>query len=320
MKKRHHHQQDKRAASAASPADDSVEARLLDSRTVGKAALLGLTARKIVEGSMAGLNKSPLSGFAIEFRQHREYTPGDELKHVDWKLYGKTDRFYIKQYEQETNFDCSLLLDASESMAYGKGSQNKLEYGRVLASVFSYLVLSERNRLTLQFFDREVEDTLPPTSNPGSLHNLCELLVAREPTRQTAIGDILRKLADRLRTRGICIIISDFFDDTDAVVKGLRRLSFQGQEVIVFHVMHPDELEFPFDGTVEFDGFEVADIQTLQPRRIRESYLKTITAFRKDIQKACEQNDITYTLVDTSKSPEEIISGFLTTRMHYTGR
>jgi uncharacterized protein (DUF58 family) len=296
-----------------------VETRLLDSRTVGKAALLGLTARKIVEGTMAGLNKSPLSGFAIEFRQHREYAPGDELKHVDWKLYGKTDRFYIKQYEQETNFDANLLLDASESMAYGKGSQNKLEYGRVLASVFSYLTLSDRNRLTLQFFDQEVENTLPPTTNPGSLHNLCELLVARTPTRQTAIGGVLQELADRLRTRGICMIISDFFDDTDAVIKGLRRLAFQGQEVIVFHIMHPDELGFPFDGTVEFEGLEGAPNRTLQPRRIRESYLKTITAFREDIQKACEQNDITYTLVDTSKTPEEIISGFLTTRLHYTG-
>jgi len=298
----------------------TVEERLLDSHTVGKATLLGMMARKIVEGSMAGENKSPFSGFAIEFRQHREYAPGDELKHIDWRLFGRTDRFYIKQYEQETNFDATLLLDASESMAYGEGATNKMEYGRVLAAVFAHLALMDRNRLTLRLFDTEARELQPPSSNPGTLHNLLENLVRQEPGRETAIGGILKDLTAKLRARGICIVISDLFDDPDEVLAGLRHLAFQGQEVIVFHIMHPDELEFPFEGTVEFEGFEVPDKLLMQPQRIRESYLENVTAFRDRIRKTCEQNDIGYTLVNTAKPPEVIVSGFLSSRAHSATR
>jgi len=320
LKKRKPPRLSKTSTFAAPRRPKTVEERLLDSQTVGKATLLGLMARKIVEGSMAGLNKSPFSGFAIEFRQHREYAPGDELKHIDWRLFGRTDRFYIKQYEQETNFEATLLLDASESMAYGEGAQNKMEFGRILAAVFAYLVLMDRNRLTFRLFDTDARDVLPPTSNPGTLHNILERMVRQEPERETAIGGILKDLAATLRAKGICIVISDLFDEPDEVLEGLRHLAFLGQEVIVFHVMHPDELEFPFDGTVEFEGFEVPDKLLMQPQRIRESYLETVNAFRNRIQKTCEQNDIGYTLVDTSKSPEEIVAGFLSSRAHATGR
>ncbi|MFP4352745.1 MAG: DUF58 domain-containing protein [Puniceicoccaceae bacterium] len=298
----------------------TVEERLLDSRAVGKATLLGMMARKIVEGSMAGENKSPFSGFAIEFRQHREYAPGDELKHIDWRLFGRTDRFYIKQYEQETNFDATLLLDASESMAYGEGARNKMEYGRVLAAVFAHLILMDRNRLAVRLFDTDARELQPPSSNPGALHNLLESLVRREPGRETAIGGILDDLAAKLRARGICILISDLFDDPDKVLEGLRHLAFLGQEIIVFHVMHPDELEFPFDGTVEFEGYEVPEKLLLQPRRVRESYLENVAAFRNRIRRTCEQNDIRYTLVNTGKPPEEIVSGFLSSRAHSAAR
>ncbi len=296
----------------------SATERLLDSRAVSKATLLGMMARKIVEGSMAGENKSPFSGFAIEFRQHREYAPGDELKHIDWRLFGRTDRFYIKQYEQETNFDATLLLDASESMAYGNGSRNKMEYGRILAAVFAHLVLMDRNRLTLRLFDTESREAQPPSSNPGTLHALLENLVRQKPARETAIGGILKDLAAQLRARGICIVISDLFDEPEEVLQGLRHLAFLGQEVIVFHVMHPDELEFPFEGTVEFEGYELPEKLLLQPQRIRESYLESVTAFRDQIRRTCEQNDIGYVLVDTSKPPEAIVTGFLSSRAHST--
>lgn len=277
-----------------------------------------MMARKIVEGSMAGENKSPFSGFAIEFRQHREYAPGDELKHIDWRLFGRTDRFYIKQYEQETNFDATLLLDASESMAYGEGSRNKMEYGRILAAVFAHLILKDRNRLTLRLFDTESREAQPPSSNPGALHALLENLVRQKPARETAIGGILKDLAAQLRARGIRIVISDLFDEPEEVLQGLRHLAFLGQEVIVFHVMHPDELEFPFEGTVEFEGYELPEKLVLQPQRIRESYLESVTAFRDQIRRTCEQNDIGYVLVDTSKPPEAIVTGFLSSRAHST--
>ncbi|MGF1485056.1 MAG: DUF58 domain-containing protein [Opitutales bacterium] len=296
------------------------EQRLLDTNAIARAEALGLHARKIVEGSMAGRYKSPFTGFAIEFNQHREYTAGDDLRHLDWKLFGRTDRYYIKQYEQETNFDASILLDGSKSMQYGSGATTKMEYGRLLAACLSYLILSERNSCTLGVFDTELRAFYPKTSTPRAINNICQTLVDFEPVAQSSIGKVLSDMAGQVKRRGIVIVISDFFDDPEAVLDGLRHFAFAKHDVVVFHVMDPYELEFPFDGTVEFEGLEVPDKLLLQPWNIRQSYLDEVTQFMDTLRIGCERSDISYNLVNTAEKPTEVLNRYLATRLRTTGR
>ncbi len=296
------------------------EQRLLDSDTIARAENLGLHARKIVEGSMAGRYKSPFTGFAIEFSQHREYTAGDDLRHLDWKLFGRTDRYYIKQYEQETNFDAHLLLDGSKSMQYGSGATSKLEYGRVLAACLAYLVLTERNGCALGVFDTQLRSFYPKTSTPRAITNLCRTLVDFEPNDQSSIGKVLHDMANQVRRRGLVIVISDFFDDPTEILDSLRHFAFARHDVVVFHTMDPYELEFPFDGTVEFEGLEVPEKLLLQPWNIRQSYLDEVKQFLDTLRIGCEQADISYNLVNTAESPNEVLNRYLAARLRTTGR
>jgi uncharacterized protein (DUF58 family) len=300
--------------------DAHPEQRLLETNTIQRAEKLGLHARKVVEGAMAGPYKSPFTGFAIEFNQHREYTAGDDLRHLDWKLFGRTDRYYIKQYEQETNFDAHVLLDGSKSMQYGSGATTKLDYGRVIAACMAYLILTERNSCAVGMFDTQMRAFYPKTSTPRAITNICRTLVDFEPDGQSNIARVLHDMASHITRRGIVIVISDFFDDPDEVLDGLRHFAFAKHDVIVFHTMDPYELEFPFDGTVEFEGLEVPDKLLLQPWQIRKSYLDEVKSFLDRLRLGCEHADIHYNLVNTSESVNEVINRYLATRLHTTGR
>src|SRR5688500_13037679 len=239
---------------------------LLDPTAIQRGESLGLHARFVVEGYMAWEHKSPFRGFAIEFTQHREYAPGDDIRHLDWKVLGRTDRYYLKQYEQETNYVATLLLDGSESMKYGSGSLSKLQYGKMIAAVLSYLILHQRDAVSVGIFDTAVRGQVPRTGNLASIHNIMNVLAEFNPTSQTNIASVLHDVAGQIRRKGIVILISDCFDDEEKILEGIQHLRFGGSEVILFHVMDPFELEFPFNGMVEFDGLELPGKVLTRPR------------------------------------------------------
>ena len=299
---------------------DPATATLLDPIAISRAESLGLNARFIVEGYMAGEHKSPYRGFAIEFAQHREYTHGDDPRHLDWKVLGRTDRYYIKQYEQETNYVGHLLLDGSESMKYGSGKLSKLQYGKVMAACLAYLILHQRDAAALALFDTEVREYSPRSDNLATIHKLMARLAAYEPRGQTQIGTVLHDMARQLRRKGIVIIISDFFDDEQQVLEGIQHLRFGGSEVVAFHLMDPYELEFPFTGLVEFEGLEQFPRILTRPAEIRKSYLQEVAAFRQRLQDGCERNQCHYTLVNTAQPLHEVLSAYLAFRLRTTNR
>jgi uncharacterized protein (DUF58 family) len=294
----------------------SYDSRLLDPAVIQRAELLGLNARQIVEGYMAGAHKSPLRGMAIEFAQHREYAPGDDLRHLDYKVLGRTDRYYIKQYEQETNFVAHVLLDGSESMQYGSGKVTKFEYARQMAATLAYLILLQRDAVAVSVFDQATRTRQPRTDNMGKLHDILMNLAAFEPAEQTDIARILHDLAGEMKKKGIVILISDLFDDEERILEGVQHLLFGGHEVLVFHVMDHAEVEFPFTGSVEFVGLEQGPRVTTQPAALRKSYCAEVKAFRDRVRQACERNRCHYVFVDTSQGWGEVLGGYLASRQH----
>jgi uncharacterized protein (DUF58 family) len=298
--------------------DAKNEINLLDPVAISKAENLGLNARYIVEGYMAGEHKSPYHGFAVEFAQHREYTHGDDTRHLDWKVVGRTDRYYIKQYEQETNYVAHLLLDGSESMQYASGKISKLQYGKMMAACLAYLILYQRDAVALGLFDQTVRDYTPRSDSRATIHKLMAKLAAFDPRDQTNIGSVLHDMARQIRRKGIVIVISDFFDDEQRVLDGIQHLRFGGNEVVVFHVMDPYELEFPFTGLVEFDGLEQVPKVLTRPSEIRKSYLREVEAFRTRLRNGCERNQCHYNLINTSQPLHEVLNAYLAFRLRTT--
>jgi uncharacterized protein (DUF58 family) len=292
---------------------------LLDPEAISKAEALGLHARYVVEGYMAGEHKSPYRGFAVEFAQHREYSHGDDTRHLDWKVLGRTDRYYIKQYEQETNYVANVLLDGSESMKYGSGKLTKLQYGKMLAACLAYLILHQRDAVAVGLFDTTMRDYSPRTDSKATIHTLMARLAAFEPKEQTNIATVLHDMARQTRRKGIVIVISDFFDDEQAVLDGIQHLRFGGNEVIVFHVMDPYELEFPFMGLVEFEGLEQVPKILTRPSEIRRSYLREVEAFRLRLRNGAEKNNCHYILVNTSQPLHEVLTAYLGFRLRTAG-
>ena len=293
---------------------------LLEPQTIQHAESLGLHARFIVEGYMAGEHKSPFRGFAVEFTQHREYVPGDDLRHLDWKVLGRTDRYYLKQYEQETNYVANILLDGSESMKYGSASITKLHYAKMLAACLSYLILYQRDAISVGIFDTTLQSNIPRTGNLASIHNIMAILAAFDPKYQTNIASVLHETAAHLRRKGITILISDLFDDEDKILDGIQHLRFGGNEVIVFHTLDPFEITFPFTGMTEFQGLENIPKLMTRPKEIRKSYLREFEAFRKRIKDGCDRNNTHYVLVNTSHPLNEVLSGYLAFRLKTTTR
>ncbi len=293
---------------------------LLDPVAISRAESLGLNARFIVEGYMAGEHKSPYRGFAVEFAQHREYTHGDDTRHLDWKVLGRTDRYYIKQYEQETNYVANILLDGSESMKYGSGRLTKLQYGKMMAACLAYLILHQGDAVALGLFDSTMRDYTPRSDSTATIHRLMGKLAAFEPKEPTNLAAVLHDVAVQIRRKGIVIIISDFFDDEAKILDGIQHLRFGGNEVIVFHTLDPHELEFPFLGMVEFEGLEGIPKVLTRPSEIRKTYLREIEAFRKRLREGCENNQCHYVLVNTAQPLHEVLSGYLAFRLRTTNR
>lgn len=281
---------------------------------IARAQALGVKARAIVEGLRVGDHKSPYRGFSVEFVQHREYVPGDDLRHIDWKSYGRSERYTIKQYEQETNFLGHILVDASRSMFYGEGDSNKLEYAKVLAATLAYLIIHQRDCASLAIFDKAWRTRLPASGQMNHLQVVLATLQDTEPSEKTSIGPLLQELAQQIRRRGLVFLISDFFDDIDSLMKGVQNLRFQGHEVILFHILHPDEVQFPFDGTVKFDALEEKRDVLTRPHLIRPAYLRALEAYLKELQNACDRNRCDYVLMNTGKPLAESLTAYLAKR------
>jgi uncharacterized protein (DUF58 family) len=287
---------------------------LLDPDAVSKGDALGLMARKIVEGYRVGEHRSPFQGFAIEFAQHREYTPGDDTRHLDWKVFGRSERYYIRQYEQDTNFVANIVLDGSASMNYGSGKLSKLQYGKVFAACLAHVILTQRDAVALAMVGEEIQEYLPRTDNQQRIRHIMQRLAAFQGKGGTRLGNSLQQVARQTSRRGIVIIISDLFDDEEGLASGLERFAFSGNEVIVFQTLDSHELTFPFDGTWEFRNLEGEDHLKIAPEDYRKAYLKNFGEFQTRIRRMCEKFRAHYVLADTSKSLAETLSGYLAFR------
>ncbi|MBI3410455.1 MAG: DUF58 domain-containing protein [Planctomycetes bacterium] len=290
-------------------------AKYLHPDVIARAQALGVKARTVVEGLRVGDHRSPYRGFSVEFVQHREYVPGDDIRHIDWKSYGRSERYTIKQYEQETNFAAHILLDASRSMLYGEGATNKLEYGKVLAASLAYLVIHQRDSASLSVFDAGWRDRLPASGQPGHVQTILQTLESVEPREKTSIGPLLHDLAQQVTRRGLVFLISDCFDEVDALLDGLQHLRFQGHEVTVFHVLHPDEVEFPFSGMIKFDAMEETLKLLTRPQLIRPAYLRALKTYLKEFQTGCERNRCDYVLLNTRRPLSEALTEHLARRL-----
>lgn len=282
---------------------------------IARAQALGVKARTIVEGVRVGEHRSPYRGFSVEFVQHREYVPGDDTRHIDWKSYGRSERYTIKQYEQETNFISHILMDASRSMLYGDGDTNKLEYAKLLAACMSYLIIHQRDSVSLSVFDAGWRSRLPASGQPGHMRTILEKLEDTNPQEKTSIGPLLHDLAQQIKRRGLVFMISDCFDDPEAMLDGLKHLRFDGHEVTVFHVLHPDELEFPFAGMVKFDGLEERMQLLTRPQMIRPAYMRALKNYMEQLQRGCDQIRCDYVLLNTARPLSEALTAYLAKRL-----
>jgi len=284
--------------------------KYLDPEVLMQLGDLELIAREVVEGLRVGSHRSQLRGFSTEFAHHRQYVPGDSLRTIDWRLYGRSDRYYTKLYEAETNFDCHVLIDSSSSMTYGSGKVSKLEYAKFLAASLAYIVIKQRDSVGLSVFDSEVRAYLPPRSTMGVLLQMDQLLRDANPTPKTAIAKQLHDISLVMKRRSFVVVISDFLSDVDDVMAGLDHLRFDGHNVMVLHTLDPHELEFPFKGTWQFDGLEGEEPLITQPERIREDYLANLNEYLTAFRDGCVASQVDYALVDTSRPLEVVLSEF----------
>jgi uncharacterized protein (DUF58 family) len=289
---------------------------LLDPRTIAQLQGLALRARRVVEGYVAGLHRSPYHGFSNEFAEHREYVAGDDLRYVDWKVFGKTDKVYLKQFEVETNLICYLLLDTSESMQYqGPGAAlSKLAYAQCAAAALAYLVLHNRDSVGLATFDQEVRQLIRPSSTPTQLKQLLSVMEETTAARKTRTGPIFHDLAERLGRRGIVVVLSDLFDDVDAMLAGLKHFRHRRHDVIVLHILDPAEIDFPFQKITMFKGLEALGQVITEPRSLRAAYQTEVSLFLKRVKTGCRAHQIDYLTIRTDEPLDAVLTAFLSAR------
>lgn len=286
----------------------------LDPAVIARIHGLELRARSVVDGFLAGQHRSAQHGFAVEFAQHREYSPGDDLRRLDWKVYGRTERFYLKQYEQETDFIAWLLVDASQSMAFGDGPLNKYDYACTAAAGLASLILRQSDRAGLAVFDARIRSLHRPSSQPPHLKEIVRSLEAGTSAAPTRIGPVLHEIAGRLQGRGLVMLLSDLFDDVPSIVAGLQHLKFDRHDVIVFHVLDAAERDFPFEDPTLFRGLEVPHEMLTDPRGLRAGYLRELASFELELQRACRGLDIDFVPLRTDENLGVVLAKYLAHR------
>jgi uncharacterized protein (DUF58 family) len=289
--------------------------RFLDPAVIARLSSMELKARTVVEGFLSGLHRSPYKGFSVEFAEYRQYLPGDDLSTLDWKVFARSDRHYVKKFEEETNLDGHVLLDVSASMAYrGGAAMSKLEYGSVLAASLAYLMHRQRDATGLIAFDDRIRHRLPASARPGHLHAILLALEQTAPGARSDVGRPLHQLADALGKRSLVVVISDLLDDPDRVVRGLKHLRFRGTDVIVFQVLDPHELQFPFRGAARFTDVESADEVVADPAHVRDGYLEALAALRARYEKELRGAGIDFLSLDTSQPLDFALLAYLDAR------
>jgi uncharacterized protein (DUF58 family) len=290
------------------------ELRFLDPAVLARLGTLELKARTVVEGFLSGLHRSPYKGFSVEFAEYRQYMPGDDLSSIDWKVYARSDRYYVKKFEEETNLDCYLLLDVSASMGYGSHGITKLQYASVLAASLAYLMNRQRDAVGLTAFDETIVDMVRPSARPGHLHSILLTLDRMKLGRRTDVSKPLHLLANGIVKRGMVVLISDLLDDPQRVVDGLRHFRFRGTDVIVFHVMDPDELTFPFERASRFRDLEGGGEVMAVPALVRQQYLEALNGALDTYRRELGGAGIDYRLLNTSEPLEFALMAYLSTR------
>jgi uncharacterized protein (DUF58 family) len=291
-----------------------VRGNFLDPATIARLGTLDLKARTIVEGFLNGLHRSPFKGFSVEFAEYRQYLPGDDLATLDWKVYARTDRHFVKKFEEETNLECHILLDVSRSMGYASGALTKLQYGSYLAAALAYLMNRQRDAVGLIAFDDEIIEMRPASARAG---HLTALLVTLERLRlgdQTNVAKPLKDLAEAIRKRGLVVLISDLLDDPDRVLEGLKHFRYRGTEVIAFQILDPAELNFPFEQVARFRDVETSEEVLAVPATVRPMYLKAIGDLQERYRRELRLAGIDYVMLDTSVPLETGLMSYLMTR------
>jgi uncharacterized protein (DUF58 family) len=288
--------------------------QFLDPAVIARLGTLELKARTIVEGFLSGLHRSPFKGFSVEFAEYRQYIPGDDLSTIDWKVYARSDRYYVKKFEEETNLDCHLMIDVSGSMAYGSRGVTKFHYAACLAASLAYLMNRQRDAVGLMAFDQRIVDMVPASARSGHLRSLLVALERLRPGQATDVSTPLHQLADSLSKRGLVVLVSDLLDDPDAVIRGLKHFQHRGTDVIVFQVLDPDELEFPFDRATRFEDLETSEEVMAVPGLVREHYLREIHRLIDRYRRELGAAGIDYQLLKTTDPLEIALLSYLSTR------
>jgi uncharacterized protein (DUF58 family) len=286
-----------------------------DPLVLAKISNMSLRARHVVEGLLSGLHESPYRGYSVEFAEHREYAPGDEIRRIDWKAYGKFDRYFVKEYEEETNLRAYLLLDASASMDYGSRGMTKFDYGCYLAASLAYLMLRQGDYVGLVTFGAELQRYIPPRSGLKHIQALASHLEATRPQGETHLDQVLREVAGKITKRGMIVVISDLFDTSEAVMRALKYFRHRRNDVMVFHLLDHNELEFPFDRLTVFEDIEDAALRVLsEPRTIRDAYVQQIQIFIEEYRRACRRELIDYNLFPTTTPLDVALTRYLARR------
>lgn len=295
--------------------------KLLDPEVIARLHGLKLRARQIAAGSISGMHRSAFHGFSVEFAEHRQYTPGDDVRYIDWRIFGRADRLYVKNYEEETNLRCNLLVDTSSSMRYGaaRGRMSKFDYARRLAASLAYVLISQQDAVGLITFDEQVRQHLPSATGRTQLANLVQVLETAECAGRTRVKVLFHQLAEELRKRSMVILISDLLADADAVIDGLAHIAHAGHELIVLHVMDHDEWEFPFVENVKFEGLEDTLELMTDPQALRASYLAALERYVQRVKSVCLQHKADYVPVNTRDPLATVLTGYLARRSGLAG-
>ena len=293
----------------------------VDPRVAERLQHLTLTASRAVEGFLAGRHKSPHRGVSVEFVERRGYVPGDDLRHLDWKAWARTDRLSVKRYEEETNLECTLVVDVSASMGYPTdGRPTKYDHACQVAAALAHLVLAERDGAALALFDHQLERVLPASTSPGHLVPILQALVERQPAGTTDFAAVLGRMVERITRPGLVVLVSDLFGDPASLATGLSQLGARRHDAIVLHVLHPDELRFPFDRLTRFEGLEEPERLLVDPRGLRDDYLRAMEEWRAEVRRVCSARAVDYHLIDTSAPLDVALSAWLGARMARLGR
>jgi len=289
--------------------------KYLDPKVIAQLKNIELKARLVVEGFITGLHRSPYHGFSVEFAEHRQYRPGDEIRHLDWKVYGRTNKYFVKQFEEETNLRSVIALDASASMKFAsKDNISKFEYGIYLAASLAFLLIKQRDAAGLALFDTKIKSYLPAKSKQSYIHEILKVLANTVPSDETRTAQALDMIAERISRRGLVIVISDFFDDPVSVVNALKHFRHRNHEVIAFQILDPREIDFKFGNSANFVDLETKEEMVTHPYQIQKSYVEAVQDFLSFIKRECYEHQIDYHLINTQEPFDKALREYLMKR------